>query len=186
MALAKHLNGTYLPEVFEKNHLLPLFYKKPKTYAFPLEYSFLINRFEQIKTALTSNSEKFVVSDFSIYKSLWFSRISLAKKEYALFKKHFDTFSNGLPKPDLIIVIKTNKNNLLKNILKRGRPYEKAINERYLEEVQLAYNKGTKELEDIKMLEMKVLEFQPDLVKKLIKPIDKYLKENFGYQYQKA
>jgi deoxyguanosine kinase len=33
--LAALLKAEYLPERFEENVLLPFFYKKPKTYAFP-------------------------------------------------------------------------------------------------------------------------------------------------------
>ena len=47
-ALAKKLKATYLPEQFEDNTLLPLFYNDNATFAFPTEYSFLIDRQKQL------------------------------------------------------------------------------------------------------------------------------------------
>ena len=47
-ALAKKLKSTYLPEQFEDNTLLPLFYNDHATFAFPTEYSFLIDRQKQL------------------------------------------------------------------------------------------------------------------------------------------
>ena len=44
IALAKKLKADFLPEHYEDNPLLPLFYKDKKRMAFPLEYSFLIDR----------------------------------------------------------------------------------------------------------------------------------------------
>ena len=37
-ALAKRLKATYLPEQFEENALLPLFYIDKKTFAFPTKF----------------------------------------------------------------------------------------------------------------------------------------------------
>ena len=49
-ALATKLKANYLPEQFEDNTLLPLFYENKKKYAFLLEYSFLIDRQKQLST----------------------------------------------------------------------------------------------------------------------------------------
>ena len=42
LLLSNELNAIFLPEEFEDNPLLPLFYENKKLFAFPLEYSFLI------------------------------------------------------------------------------------------------------------------------------------------------
>ena len=46
--LANHFNFEFLPEQFEQNSLLPLFYHQPDKYAYTLEFSFLIDRFQQL------------------------------------------------------------------------------------------------------------------------------------------
>jgi deoxyadenosine/deoxycytidine kinase len=43
-ALAKKLNAHFLPEKFEENTLLPLFYENKKKLALLTEFSFLIER----------------------------------------------------------------------------------------------------------------------------------------------
>jgi 2-amino-4-hydroxy-6-hydroxymethyldihydropteridine diphosphokinase len=127
-AFAKKINATYLPEEFENNPLLPLFYENKKLFAFPLEYSFLINRFNQIQQAF-KNEKKIIVSDYSLFKCLWFAKINLSPKNYGVFKKQFNLILDQLPKPDLIIHLTTATKNLKQNIKKRGRKYELTISD---------------------------------------------------------
>ena len=61
-ALAKKIKATYLPEQFEENTLLPLFYKDRATFAFPTEYSFLIDRQKQLINYFKENL--IIVSSF--------------------------------------------------------------------------------------------------------------------------
>jgi len=180
-ALSKKNGAFFLPELFEENPLLPLFYGEPNTYAFPLEYSFLLSRFDQLQKAL-KQANGMVVSDFSIYKCLWFAGVNLAPGEFRLFKQHFAALSNLLPAPDLIVHLKTDTHNLKKNILKRGRTYETGIKDSYLKRVSLAYNKGFNELKQKHILEFEIKYYHPGTEDEIIKSIKKYLKEFFGEQ----
>lgn len=177
--LSKKLKAQFLAEKFEENLLLPLFYAQPKVYAFPLEYSFLISRFEQLKKSF-KNPAQIVVSDFDIHKCLWFAKVNLQKNEYALFKKHFDGFVKQLPKPDLIIYLNADIKKLLQNIEKRGRTYEKSISAHYLKAVSKQYEKGLQKMTKIKKMEFKIDTYHPKLEVELVKNIEKYVKENFG------
>lgn len=141
MALSKKIKARFLAENFEQNNLLPLFYSEPKTYAFPLEYSFLISRYEQISEALKAGSG-LIISDFTIFKSLWFAKVNLHKKEFKLFQKHFDALAGQLPQPDAIIYLTTSTSNLMKNINKRGRKYEQHLRSGYLRCLEKEYKKG--------------------------------------------
>ena len=178
-ALAKALNATYLPEEFQKMKLLPLFYGNAKLYAFALEFSFMINRFEEI-SACFEKQQRLVVSDYSIYKSLWFAKINLKKAEYALFKKQFEAIQMKLPAPDLIIQLHTNTNNLLNNIKKRGRPFEQTISSDYLNKVFTAYAKGYDELKHIPKLSINIKKYHTKLEKEHIKKIIAFIRKNFG------
>ncbi|MDI1353569.1 MAG: 2-amino-4-hydroxy-6-hydroxymethyldihydropteridine diphosphokinase [bacterium] len=176
--LSKKLDASYLGEAFDQNNLLPLFYKDPKTYAFPLEYSFLISRYEQIYSALKKGNH-LLVSDFSFYKSRWFAKVNLTKKEFALFRKHFDALAKQLPKPDAVIYISTTVKQLRKNISTRGRSYEEGIQASYLKSLEKEYTKGIHKTSK-KILSLKLQNYTPGSQKSSILRINKYLKENFG------
>lgn len=179
--LAAHLDAKFLPEQFEDNHLLPLFYEDKNRYAFPLEYSFLIARFEQLKRELHT-ARGHIVSDFSIYKCLWFAKANLSKKEYKLFEKHFSAFVSQLPVPSLVVYIDTSVDNLKQNIKKRGRLFELGIAASYLKKITFTYREGLSKLDLARQLTIPVKKYHPKLENESIKAIENYLKENFGWQ----
>ncbi len=161
-ALAKKLKAIYLPEAFEENALLPLFYKDSKQFAFPLEYSFLINRFQQLNNIL-NNNKKIIIADYSFYKCLWFAKINLSKNDFIFFEKHFYAVLNQLPKPDVIIHLNTNIKNLKQNIKKRGRHYEQSITGDYLQQITKQYSKGIKKIKVDNILQLNIKTYDVNL-----------------------
>lgn len=132
-ALAKHLNATYLPEQFEDNALLPLFYNDRKTFAFPTEYSFLIDRHKQLHRYFQTTKElQVTVSDFHFDKCICFAKANLSSRDYQYFKKHFKALQASIKQPNLVVYINTEVSLLVKNIKKRGRAIEKTIEIDYL------------------------------------------------------
>ena len=178
-AFAKNKKALFLPEEFENNPLLPLFYENKKLFAFPLEYSFLINRFKQIQLAFKSE-EKIIIGDYSIYKCLWFAKINLSEKDFKQFKKQFNVILGQLPKPDLIVYLSTETKNLQNNIQKRGRNYEKVISSEYLNNITLEYTNGLNKIKNIKKLVLTISNYNAELESKSIKKINNFIKENFG------
>ncbi len=133
MALAKRLKAFYLAERFEENTLLPLFYNDPDTFAFPTEYSFLIDRQKQLASYFASKArQKVTVGDFHFDKSICFAKANLSKKDFLFYKKHFKAMQQTVPSPDLIVYLHTTPDLLLKNIQKRGRIIEKGLKPEYL------------------------------------------------------
>jgi deoxyguanosine kinase len=139
--IAEEYNAKLILEQFEDNSFLPKFYKEPDKYAFPLELSFLAERFEQLKTELTHRDlfRSFTISDYFINKSFIFARKNLPDDTFALYKKLFEIISDSLPRPDLLVYLYLKVENLLKNIHLRGRDYEKEIKADYLEKIQQSY-----------------------------------------------
>lgn len=138
--LAKRLKAEYLPERFEENVLLPLFYRQPKTFAFPTEYSFLIDRHKQLFNYFAQDSPPITVADFHFDKCLCFARANLKPGDYTFYKKHFAAMKQTLPAPDLIVYLETSPALLMKNILRRGREIEKQLKPRYLQSIQQAFD----------------------------------------------
>ncbi len=146
--LCEDLNATGLYEQFADNPYLPEFYKNPEKNAFPLEVSFLAERFRQMKDAF-ENPDLFrphVISDFVFEKSLIFARFTLAEPEFLVFEKVFRLLQPAAPKPDAVIYLHREISSLRKNIIKRGRPYELQISDEYLQKVTAGYTRFLKEL----------------------------------------
>lgn len=138
---AEDFNAELVLERFADNTFLPKFYKDPEHYAFPLEMTFLTERYQQLKTLLTKRDlfTDLVIADYFIDKCVIFSKNNLQTDEYNLFTKVYEIISTYLPKPDLLIYLYNTSDNLLKNIAKRGRPYEQEITADYLESIQENY-----------------------------------------------
>jgi deoxyadenosine/deoxycytidine kinase len=138
--LAKQFNGHLLLEEFAKNTFLPQFYKDPERFAFPLEMSFMADRYSQLKKIFESQDRnKPVISDFLFDKSLLFARVNLKEDELKLFENFFMLVKDSIPKPDLLVYLKKEVRHLKKNIEKRGRGFEKEIKDDYLENINESY-----------------------------------------------
>lgn len=139
--IAEQYNCKLLLEQFADNPFLPKFYENPQKHAFPLELSFLAERYQQLKDELSRRDlfQTNIVSDYYIYKSLIFAQANLEADEYRLFDKLFRIMYNLLPKPDLLVFLYLDIDNLQANIRKRGRSYEQNISDEYLLNVQKTY-----------------------------------------------
>jgi len=152
--LARDYNAELVLERFADNPFLEKFYKDPVHYAFPVEMTFLMDRYQQLRNLLTARDlfTDFVLGDYFIDKCLLFSKNNLSQDEFALFKKVFDTVSGFLPKPDLILYLYTNPDRLLKQIAKRNRDFEKDITKEYLSDIQEKYLTYFRENQQIPIL----------------------------------
>jgi deoxyadenosine/deoxycytidine kinase len=139
--IANDYNAKLILEQFEENSFLPKFYREPDKYAFPLELSFLAERYEQLKRSLSARDlfKSFTVSDYLIDKSFIFARKNLPEDTFGLYKKLFEIISESLPKPDLLVYLYLNIDNLMHNIRHRGRSYEQDMKREYLEMIQESY-----------------------------------------------
>lgn len=139
--IAQDYNAKLILEQFEDNSFLPKFYNDPDKYAFPLEMSFLADRYQQLKNEVTPHDlfKSFTIADYFIDKSIIFSRKTLKDDEFLLYSKLFEIIISTLPKPDLIIYLYNTIDCLKQNINKRGRVYEKNIEVSYLDKIQSGY-----------------------------------------------
>ncbi|MDN3494134.1 2-amino-4-hydroxy-6-hydroxymethyldihydropteridine diphosphokinase [Winogradskyella bathintestinalis] len=149
--IARDFNAKLILERFADNAFLPKFYKEPERYAFTLEMSFLADRYQQISDDLSQLDlfKDFVVSDYDVYKSLIFSKITLPEDEFRLYRKLFYQVYKDIAKPDLYIYLYQNTERLQANIKKRGRNYEKDIKDDYLEKINTGYLEFLKNQQDM-------------------------------------
>ncbi len=139
--MSEDFNGKLILERFADNPFLPKFYEDRGRYAFPLEMSFLADRYQQFTddTSQLDLFKDFMISDYDIYKSLIFAKVTLQEDEFLLYRKLFDIMYKEAKKPDLYVYLYQNTERLLANIKKRGRKYEQKIPASYLEEIQKGY-----------------------------------------------
>jgi deoxyguanosine kinase len=139
--IAEDFNAKTVLERFADNPFLPKFYKDQNRYAFPLEMSFLADRYQQLSDDLAQFDlfKDFIVADYHIFKSLIFAKITLAEDEYRLYRNLFDIIYKEMPKPDLYIYLYQNTERLLENIKRRGRNYEQNISADYLDKINNGY-----------------------------------------------
>jgi len=164
--IAEDFNAKTVLERFADNPFLPKFYKDQNRYAFPLEMSFLADRYQQLSDDLAQFDlfKDFIVADYHIFKSLIFAKITLAEDEYRLYRNLFDIIYKEMPKPDLYIYLYQNTERLLQNIKKRGRNYEQNIEADYLEKINNGYLEYIKSQTDLNVLIIDVSD--RDFVKK--------------------
>ena len=152
--IAEDFNAKTVLERFADNPFLPKFYKDQNRYAFPLEMSFLADRYQQLSDDLAQFDlfKDFIVADYHIFKSLIFAKITLAEDEYRLYRNLFDIIYKEMPKPDLYIYLYQNSERLLQNIKKRGRSYEQKIPAEYLDKINSGYLDYIKSQTDLNVL----------------------------------
>lgn len=145
--LAKHYDARLVLEEFADNTFLPKFYAEPDRYAFPLELSFLADRYKQLK-ALLAMPDMFgrpLISDYTFFKSKLFARVNLKDEEYNLFQTMFDIIDPQLAPPEVLIYLNAPIPKLQQNIRRRGREYEQSIPDAYLDRVQDVYQQFLKQ-----------------------------------------
>ncbi|CAM1360797.1 2-amino-4-hydroxy-6-hydroxymethyldihydropteridinediphosphokinase [Tenacibaculum sediminilitoris] len=152
--MSDEFNAKVVLERFADNPFLPKFYNDNERYAFPLEMSFLADRYQQLSDDLAQFDlfKNFIVSDYYIFKSLIFAQVTLHSDEYQLYRKMFDLMYKEITKPDLYVYLYQNTERLLENIKKRGREYEQNIEASYLKKIHDGYSNFIKTQPDLNIL----------------------------------
>ncbi|WP_438965952.1 2-amino-4-hydroxy-6-hydroxymethyldihydropteridine diphosphokinase [Flavobacterium sp.] len=164
--ISEDCNAKLVLERFADNPFLPKFYKDQNRYAFPLEMSFLADRYQQLTDDLAQFDlfKDFIVADYHIFKSLIFAKVTLHEDEFRLYKTMFDIIHKEMPKPDLYVYLYQNTERLLANIKKRGRSYEQEIPADYLEKINRGYLDYIKTQTDLNVLVIDISDL--DFIKK--------------------
>ena len=139
--ISDQFNAKTVLERFADNPFLPKFYNDNERFAFPLEMSFLADRYQQLSEDLAQFDlfKNFIISDYYIFKSLIFAQVTLQNDEYFLYRKMFDIMYKEITKPDLYIYLYQNTARLIEKIKKRGRDYEQNIAPEYLDKIHKGY-----------------------------------------------
>ena len=139
--LAADTGARVVLEQYADNPFLPKFYSNPDKYSFPLELSFLAERYRQLndKIAQTDLFQTLTIADYYFVKSLIFARITLEDDEFTLYRQLFDIIWQHIPMPSLYVYLHSSVERVMSNIKARGREYEQNIDSEYLRKIQNSY-----------------------------------------------
>ena len=174
--LSNDLNKELIIEGFMDNPFLEKYYNNPERYALNVELTFLTDRCRQLNNF--NNQMNFfssgIIADYDIFKSLVFAGVSLNEIDFNLFRNIFYFMTKDLFKSDLVIYLIQSSDQLLKNISKRGRSFEKTISRNYLDKINTAYLKHIKTNSDLNVVYIDVsdldfVEFDQDYMKLLFR-----------------
>ena len=139
--IASDFQRKLILEQFTDNPFLPFFYENQERYAFPVELFFMTERHKQLQEELSQTNlfQEGAVADYFFIKTLLFARNNLSEEEYRLFQRLFNVLNATFPNPDLLIYLYRPIDELLANINKRGRSFERDIKADYLKSIQDRY-----------------------------------------------
>lgn len=161
--IARDFNAKLVLERFKDNPFLPKFYENPLRYAFPVEMSFLADRYQQLSDEVGQLDifKEWIISDYEISKSLIFAGATLEADEFLLYRQIFQVMVKDFPKPDLYVYLHQDVSQLLKNIKNRGRDYEQNIQPEYLQKINKKYLNfiQNKPFENMKVIDVSSLDF---------------------------
>ena len=152
--IASELDYEPILEEFKDKAYLERFYQDRERYAFPLEISFLVERYQQLSHALVSGNlfKSGFVADYMFDKSLIFASLNLSEDQYHLFRELFDVFTAQLKFPDLLIYLHRPVSQAKAQIEHRARPFEQGIPDSYLQEVEEGYRQYLQNLTNKRVL----------------------------------
>jgi 2-amino-4-hydroxy-6-hydroxymethyldihydropteridine diphosphokinase len=141
-ALAERMGCMPLYEEFENNPFLSDFYKDKSRYAFQTQVFFFLSRYRQIQEVFQQQDmfRPQILSDYMFAKDKIFATLNLDENEMNLYYKFTEVLERNLAKPDYAIYLQADTKTLMSRIRMRDRPYERTMDEGYIEALNRAYN----------------------------------------------
>ena len=121
------------------------FYEDMNRWSFNFQMFFLGSRINQTIQMLNESTGN-VVQDRTIHEDAHIFAGNLhqmglmSSRDYGTYMKIFNLATDLVPSPDILIYLKASVPTLVRQILKRGREYEKNIDLEYLERLNNRYN----------------------------------------------
>jgi deoxyguanosine kinase len=151
--LSHHLGTGLLLEVFEENPFLAKFYESRARYAFQTQMFFLLSRYrqqqQQVPLLVAGGA---LISDYMFAKDRLFAQLNLAGDEWEIYQQIHTALAEQIPTPDLIVYLQADTDVLMGRIAQRDRPYERAMDQDYIEALRQAYEQYFPQQEAVPVL----------------------------------
>ena len=131
-----------LLEVFEENPFLSSFYSDRERYAFQTQLFFLLSRYQQQYRGVPEllGTGKHLISDYTFDKDSLFARINLSGDELNMYYRVHAALAEKIRLPDLVVYLRADSETLMQRIALRDRPYERAMERSYINDLNRAYD----------------------------------------------
>ncbi|HNQ11720.1 MAG TPA: deoxynucleoside kinase [Bacteroidia bacterium] len=139
-----------LLEDFASKTFLSEFYSNPERFAFPLELSFIADRYMQLKDIDIQNKK--YVADYHFLKNIVFASVNLQNEELGMYHQLYLQMDSLLPKPELVVFLNCGIEKLQSQIKLRARAMENNIESNYLLSINDSYKKNINDQSDIHSL----------------------------------
>lgn len=174
--LASFRGSGILLEDFESNPFLRAFYQDPAGTAMETEFAFLLLHFHQLKTNAESIEIGEIVSDFHLGKDLIYADLNLPDpKVRKTFGDLYALCLEKAPVPDLLVLLSSTDDLLIKRIRERDRDFEQQVDADYYASINAAYEEFFSKYEGRKLsISMNDWDFvkAPELYSTLSKLVD--------------
>jgi deoxyadenosine/deoxycytidine kinase len=125
----------------EANPFLDRFYQQEPGMGFAAQMWFLMERYERLCAARDADDvvERTVVSDFIFEKDKLFAYVNLSDAELEIYNRYYERFRSEIPAPGLVIYLQATPEVLKQRLKRKGVPGERAVSEKYIEQIASAY-----------------------------------------------
>ncbi|HEX7057419.1 MAG TPA: deoxynucleoside kinase [Bacilli bacterium] len=140
--LAEELRFDLIAEVFrDDDDLLGKYFSEGSRWCFPMQISFLTNRFIQYREAVAGENVIMDRSIFSdpIFACLYHANGDMKPEEYRVYKRLYQSLINSLTPPDLVIYLDVTAEEAIARIKRRARADELAVSEQYWRNLHALY-----------------------------------------------
>ena len=160
--LATTLNCELVLEQADENPFLEQFYLNRRQAALPTQLYFLLQRARQMEQFRHGDMFAGVrVADYLLEKDRLFAELNLNANELELYNQVAATLELDPPKPDLVIYLQAPAPVLMRRVAARGVPYERSIDQAYLESLGEAYAKFFYDFDDSPLLIVNAASIDP-------------------------
>ncbi len=143
--LADHYGWTPRYEAVTYNPYLEDYYKDIKRWSYNLETYFLAQRFKDVLEI--AQSKDTIIQDRTIFEGVYIfvannlAMGNLTERDFDTYMDLFKVMISMVKEPDLLIYLRKSVPQLVAQIQKRGRDYEKSIDLAYLQGLNERYEK---------------------------------------------
>ncbi|MBO7198215.1 MAG: deoxynucleoside kinase [Tidjanibacter sp.] len=156
------------------------FYDDMSRWSFNFQMFFLGSRINQTIQMLRESTghvvqDRTIHEDAHIFAGNLHQMGLMSSRDYGTYMKIFTLATDLVPSPDILIYLKASVPTLVRQILKRGREYEKNIDLEYLDRLNTRYNEWIAGYKG-KLLTINIDEVdfvgKPEIVETIIKSLD--------------
>lgn len=178
--LAQHYGWEARYEAVDGNPYLEDFYADMHKWAFPLQIYFLHSRYRQVQDI--RRSQNTIIQDRTIYEDahIFARNLNLSgfltKRDFENYFSLFESMTQTISAPDLLIYLRADLPTLTSQIARRGRDFESGISLKYLKDLNDHYEEwiSTYTAGNLLIFDMATLDFvqRPEDLGNIIQRID--------------